>query len=60
MNKSSTFAGKPIFSQLLSLIEKSIINETIIEHKMNYVGITAILDAHIQKRSRIKCQGISF
>ena len=35
MNKSSTFVGQPIFSQLLSLIEKSIINETIIEHKAN-------------------------
>jgi len=33
LKDSSTFVGQPIFSQLLSLIEKSIISETIIEHK---------------------------
>ena len=35
MNKSTDFVGQPIFSQLLSLIEKPIIKETITEHKAN-------------------------
>ncbi len=35
MNKSTDFVGQPIFSQLLSLIEKPIIQETIKEHKAN-------------------------
>lgn len=35
MNKSTDFVGQPIFSQLLSLIEKPLIKETITEHKAN-------------------------
>ena len=35
MNKSTTFLGQPIFSQLLSLIEKPIIQSTIQEHQAN-------------------------
>ena len=35
MNKSTDFVGQPIFSQLLSLIEKPIIEQTIKEHKAN-------------------------
>jgi hypothetical protein len=35
MNKSTDFVGQPIFSQLLSLIAKPIIKETITEHKAN-------------------------
>jgi Transposase DDE domain/Domain of unknown function (DUF4372) len=35
MNKSTDFVGQPIFSQLLSLIDKPIIKETITEHKAN-------------------------
>ena len=35
MNKSTDFVGQPIFSQLLSLIDKPIIRETITEHKAN-------------------------
>lgn len=35
MNKSTDFVGQPIFSQLLSLIEKPIIQETIKEHNAN-------------------------
>jgi Transposase DDE domain/Domain of unknown function (DUF4372) len=35
MNKSTDFVGQPIFSQLLSLIDKPIIRETITEHNAN-------------------------
>lgn len=35
MNKSTDFVGQPIFSQLLSLIAKPLIKETITEHKAN-------------------------
>lgn len=35
MNKSTVFVGQPVFSQLLSLIDKPIIRETILEHKAN-------------------------
>jgi len=35
MNKSTDFVGQPIFSQLLSLIDKPLIKETITEHKAN-------------------------
>ena len=35
MNKSTIFVGQPVFSQLLSLIDKPIIRETILEHKAN-------------------------
>lgn len=35
MNKSTDFVGQPIFSQLLSLIDKPLIVETIKEHKAN-------------------------
>lgn len=35
MNKSTDFVGQPILSQLLSLIDKPIIRETITEHKAN-------------------------
>jgi hypothetical protein len=35
MNKSTNYLGQPIFSQLLSLIENSIIKKTIVEHKAN-------------------------
>lgn len=35
MNKSTDFVGQPILSQLLSLIAKPIIKETITEHKAN-------------------------
>jgi hypothetical protein len=35
MNKSAGFVGQPIFSQLLSLIEKPIIHQAIKEHKAN-------------------------
>lgn len=35
MNKSTDFVGQPIFSQLLSLIAKPIIKETITEHNAN-------------------------
>jgi Transposase DDE domain/Domain of unknown function (DUF4372) len=36
MNKSTNYLGQPIFSQLLSLIENSIIKKAIIEHKANH------------------------
>ena len=36
MNKSTDYLGQPIFSQLLSLIEKPIIEHTIRSHKANY------------------------
>ena len=35
MNKSTEYLGQPIFSQLLSLLDKSIIKQTIQEHKAN-------------------------
>ena len=35
MNKSTDFVGQPIFSQLLSLLDTSIIKQTIAEHKAN-------------------------
>ena len=35
MNKSTDFLGQPIFSQLLSLLDQSIIKQTIQEHKAN-------------------------
>ncbi|MEJ7678721.1 MAG: DUF4372 domain-containing protein [Segetibacter sp.] len=35
MNKSTDFVGQPIFSQLLSLLDKSVIKQTIQEHKAN-------------------------
>ncbi len=35
MNKSTDFVGQPIFSQLLSLLDHSIIKQTIQEHKAN-------------------------
>ena len=35
MNKSTDFVGQPIFSQLLSLLDQSIIKQTIQEHKAN-------------------------
>lgn len=35
MNKSTDFLGQPIFSQLLSLLNESIIKQTILEHKAN-------------------------
>ena len=35
MNKSTNYLGQPIFSQLLSLIENSIIHKAIQEHKAN-------------------------
>jgi hypothetical protein len=35
MNKSTAFVGQPVFSQLLSLIDKPILRETILEHKAN-------------------------
>ena len=35
MNKSSDYVGQPIFSQLLSLISKPLIKETITEHQAN-------------------------
>ena len=36
MNKSTDYVGQPIFSQLLSLIDQSIIKQTIAEHKANH------------------------
>jgi len=36
MNKSTDYVGQPIFSQLLSLIDESIIKQTIAEHKANH------------------------
>lgn len=36
MNKSTNYLGQPIFSQLLSLIENSIIKKAIVEHKANH------------------------
>jgi len=36
MNKSTDYIGQPIFSQLLSLIDESIIKQTIAEHKANH------------------------
>jgi len=35
MNKSTDYAGQPIFSQLLFLLDESIIRQTISEHKAN-------------------------
>ena len=35
MNKSTDYAGQPIFSQLLSLLDHSIIKQSIQEHKAN-------------------------
>ncbi|MEJ7679219.1 MAG: DUF4372 domain-containing protein [Segetibacter sp.] len=36
MNKSTDFVGQPIFSQLLSLLDKSVIKQTSTrEHKAN-------------------------
>jgi len=35
MNKSTDFVGQPIFSQLLALLDKSVIKQTIQEHKAN-------------------------
>jgi hypothetical protein len=35
MNKSTDFVGQPIFSQLLSLLDKSVIRQSIEEHKAN-------------------------
>jgi hypothetical protein len=35
MNKSTDFVGQPIFSQLLSLLDQSVIKQTIQEHKAN-------------------------
>ena len=35
MNKSTDFIGQPIFSQLLSLLDQSIIKQSIREHKAN-------------------------
>ena len=35
MNKSTNYPGQPIFSQLLSLIENSIIHKAIVDHKAN-------------------------
>jgi transposase len=36
MNKSTNYLGQPVFSQLLSLIEKAIIKKAIVEHKANH------------------------
>ena len=36
MNKSTDYLGQPILSQLLSLIEKPVIEQTIRSHKANY------------------------
>ena len=36
MNKSTDYLGQPILSQLLSLIEKPVIQQTIRSHKANY------------------------
>ncbi len=36
MNKSTDYVGQPVFSQLLSLIDESIIKQTIAEHKANH------------------------
>lgn len=36
MNKSTDYLGQPIFSQLLSLIDKAVIEHTIRTHKANY------------------------
>jgi hypothetical protein len=36
MNKSTDYVGQPIFSQLLSLIDESIIRQTIAKHKANH------------------------
>lgn len=36
MNKSIDYVGQPVFSQLLSLIDESIIKQTITEHKANH------------------------
>ena len=35
MNKSTDFIGQPIFSQLLSLLDQSIVRQSIREHKAN-------------------------
>jgi hypothetical protein len=35
MNKSTDFVGQPIFSQLLTLLDRSVINQSIREHKAN-------------------------
>ena len=35
MNKSTNYLGQPVFSQLLSLIDNSIIKKAIVEHKAN-------------------------
>lgn len=36
MNKSTDYVGQPVFSQLLSLIDESILKQTIAEHKANH------------------------
>jgi hypothetical protein len=36
MNKSTNYLGQPLFSQLLSLIDNSIIKKVIVEHKANH------------------------
>lgn len=36
MNKSTDYVGQPVFSQLLSLIDESIIKQSIVEHKANH------------------------
>ena len=36
MNKSTNYLGEPVLSQLLSLIDNSIIKKAIVEHKANY------------------------
>ena len=36
MNKSTDYVGQPVFSQLLSLIDESIIKQAIAEHKANH------------------------
>lgn len=35
MNKSTDYVGQPVFSQLLSLLDQSVIKQTIQEHKAN-------------------------
>jgi len=35
MNKSTSFVGQPVFSQLLSLLDQKVIKDTIKEHKAN-------------------------
>ena len=36
MNKSTNYLGQPVLSQLLSLIDNSMIKKAIVEHKANY------------------------